>query len=66
MSTEIKTITVDSSKEFDRTINEYLKIGWELHGEPQISHVPQQDTWDGRQRAWIEHRYTQIIKKTKQ
>ena len=60
---EIKTITTDDGKKFTSVVNEHLNNGWELHGEPQISHVGQQDSWDGRQRAWVEVWYTQILKK---
>jgi hypothetical protein len=60
----IKTIISYNHNEFDKQVNELLALGWELHGDPVFSNVPQQEqTGVGRLRAWVERSYQQTLKK---
>jgi hypothetical protein len=60
---QIKTVSSSNSDSFEREVNKLLAEGWELHGNPNIQTVAQQDTWDGRLRAWSTTMFSQVLKK---
>jgi hypothetical protein len=60
---KIKTVTAGNREDFDEGVNSLLGEGWQLHGQPNITSVAQQDTWDGKLRCWKETIYIQVLKK---
>ena len=62
---EIKVVQSESAKRFEQEVNDLLKIGFVLHGEPQYRKVSCQDSWAARQRAWTEQSYVQVLKRTR-
>ena len=55
-------IESSSGSGFQEQLNYCLQSGYELVGVPTFSMVSCQDSWEGRQRAWTESKYSQMVK----
>lgn len=60
---QITVIETNNLPDFEKLVNAYLKSGWELHGDPQISVTSHQDSYAGRLRSWSQKHYSQCLKK---
>jgi hypothetical protein len=60
---QIKIVTTEYSKDFEKEVNQLLGEGWELHGPPSMITTAHQDTWDDRLRSWSTTTYSQALKK---
>ncbi len=62
----IQVVSTNDPASFTKQVNALLAQGWKLHGPPAFTAASQQDSWDDRQRAWVEYAYTQALVKTVQ
>ncbi len=62
--TKIHTISAKGTTPdgFDEAVNDYLRAGWQLHGEPYIGSYAQNVMRHGHQEIQVEHVFVQVVK----
>lgn len=59
---QIKVVESARAEGFEEKVNNLLKMGYVLHGEPMYAKMGVGDEWSGRRRGWTEQTYVQVLK----